>query len=147
MELTAPFAPGDIIQHKNSGSCAIVNFVDNYYLIVGCFNNTTSYTLKENDWGLWRKIGTYDLTNITAIIKEAQNSYYDIQTQVNMAIQIMDNTYANEDGKNKVLIGTDISVNKKTNIVRVQVYKDIGDPYTWVSVLDIYKKYNLKLPK
>ena len=146
MDVKIPFQPCDIIQHKDGG-CAIVNHVNECLCLVGCFNSTTGYTLGEVDFELWHKIGTYDLTNIASAIKEAQDNYYDIQTQVNMAIQIMDNTYANEDGKNKVLIGTDISVNKKANIVRVQVYSDIGDPYTWVSVLDIYKKYNLKLPK
>lgn len=146
MDVKIPFQPGDIIQHKDGG-CAIANHVNEYLCLVGCFNSTTGYTLGEGDWEFWHKIGTYDLTNIASAIKEAQDNYYDIQTQVNMAIDIMDNTYKLSDEDCGILIGNDMRINKRSNSVYVQVYYDIGTPYTWESILDIYKKYNIKLPK
>lgn len=146
MDVKIPFQPGDIIQHKDGG-CAIVNHVNEHLCLVGCFNSTTGYTLGENDFEIWHKIGTYDLTNIASAIKEAKDNFYDVQTQVNMAIEIMDNTYAESSGTGMVLVGTDISVNKNTNRVRIQIFNDIGKPSTWMPVLDFYKKYNLKLPK
>lgn len=146
MDIKIPFQLGDIIQHKDGG-CAIVNHVNEYLCLVGCFNSTTAYTLGEVDFELWHKIGTYDLTNIASAIKEAKAEYIDIQTQVNMALQIMGHTYAHAGDSRRTLIGDTISVNKELNKVFIQVYPDIGDPYTSEPVLDIIKRFDIKISK
>ena len=139
-----PFEVGDIIQHENGGS-AIVNHVNKYLCLVGCFNSTTGYTLGDTDYKYWKKIGTYDLSQIASAIKEAEENAVDLQTQVNMSLSLMDKTFSNctPDSNDKVLVGNDIRVKKEDNKVYIQVYPVVGSGYEWQPVVKFRQKYGI----
>lgn len=139
-----PFEVGDIIQHKNGGSAIITN-VDYAYGNVYGFSSTTCYIIPDTDYKYWKKIGTYDLSQMASAIKEAEENAVDIQTQVNMALSLMDKTFLNytPDSDEKVLVGNDIRVKKEDNKVYIQVYPAVGSGYEWQPVIKFRQKYGI----
>ena len=139
-----PFTVGDIIQHKNGGSAIVVS-VDKPNRTLFCFNSTNYYIVPDIDYKYWKKIGTYDLSKVVSAIKEAEENAVDIQTQVNMALSLMDKKFSNctPDSNDKVLVGNDIRVNQKNNKVYIQVYFDIGGGYEWQPVVKFRQKYGI----
>lgn len=139
-----PFEVGDIIQHKNGGS-AIVTIVNEVRGDVYGFNSTNYYIIPDCDFQFWKKIGEYDLSIIASAIKEAEENAVDIQTQVNMALNLMDKTFSNctPDSNDKVLVGNDIRVRKEDNKVYIQVYPAVGSGYEWQPVVKFRQKYGI----
>lgn len=140
----APYKVGDIIQHKNGGSAIITN-IDHAYGNIYCFSSTTCYIIPDTDYKYWKNIGTYDLSQIASAIKEAEENAVDIQTQVNMALSLMDKTFSNctPDSNDKVLVGNDIRVKKEDNKVYIQVYHAVGSGYEWQPVIKFRQKYGI----
>ena len=138
------FAVGDIIQHKNGGS-AIVCDVDSDDGTAYCFSSTATYEVDEYDHREWKKIGTYDLSKVASAIKEAEENAVDIQTQVNMALSLMDKTYKlyEPESTHSVLVGNDIRVNQKNNQVFIQVYPVVGQGFEWTPVVKFRQKYGI----
>ena len=139
-----PFMVGDIIQHKNGGS-AIISNIDHSLGNVYCFSSTTCYIIPDTDFRLWKKIGTYDLSEVASAIATAEENAIDIQTQVNMALSLMDKTYklCEPESTHSVLVGNDIRVNQKNNQVFIQVYPAIGQGYEWTPVVKFRQKYGI----
>lgn len=139
-----PFEVGDIIQYKNGGSAIITN-IDHTYGNVYCFSSTTCYIIPDTDYKYWKKIGEYDLSIIASTIKEAEENAVDLQTQVNMALSLMDKTFSNctPDSNDKVLVGNDIRVKKEDNKVLIQVYPAVGSGYEWQPVVKFKQKYGI----
>lgn len=84
--------------------------------------------------------GSYDLSKVFQAMENAEANYMDINTQVQYAIQRMNKNVYDQDGNTR-LIGYDIRVLRDSNTVLVQVYSDIGAVHSWVSVVDLLKKY------
>lgn len=139
-----PFIVGDIIQHKNGGS-AIVCKVNSDYETIYCFSSTATYEIDTYDYREWKKIGTYDLFEVASAIKKAEENAVDIQTQVNMALSLMDKTYklCEPESTHSVLIGNDIRVNQKDNQVLIQVYPVLGQGYEWTPVVKFRRQYGI----
>lgn len=139
-----PFEVGDIIQHKNGGSAIITN-VDYAYGNVYGFSSTTCNIIPDTDYKYWKKIGTYDLSQMASAIKEAEENAVDLHTQVNMALSLMDKTFSNytPDSNDKVLVGNDIRVKKEDNKVYIQVYPAVGSGYEWQPVVKFRQKYGI----
>ena len=139
-----PFEVGDIIQHKNGGS-AIVTIVNEVRGDVYGFNSTNYYIIPDCDFQFWKKIGEYDLSIIASAIKEAEENAVDLQTQVNMALSLMDKTFSNctPDSNDKVLVGNDIRVRKEDNKVYIQLYPAVGSGYEWQPVVKFKQKYGI----
>lgn len=139
-----PFEVGDIIQHKNGGS-AIVTIVNEVRGDVYGFNSTDYHIIPDCDFQFWKKIGEYDLSQIASAIKEAEENAVDLQTQVNMALSLMDKTFSNctPDSNDKVLVGNDIRVRKEDNKVYIQVYPAVGSGYEWQPVVKFRQKYGI----
>lgn len=139
-----PFEVGDIIQHKNGGS-AIIVVIDKQNYNLFCFNSTNYYIIPDTDYKYWKKIGTYDLSQIASAIKEAEENAVDLQTQVNMSLSLMDKTFSNytPDSNDKVLVGNDIRVKKEDNKVYIQVYPVVGSGYEWQPVIKFRQKYGI----
>lgn len=138
------FAVGDIIQHKNGGS-AIVCDVDFDDETAYCFSSTATYDIDKCDYKYWKKIGTYDLSTIASAIKEAEENAVDIQTQVNMALSLMDKTYklCEPESTHSVLVGNDIRVKQENNQVLIQVYPVVGHGFEWTPVVKFRQKYGI----
>lgn len=139
-----PFEVGDIIQHKNGGS-AIVVLINKVRGDVYGFNSTNYYVIPNCDFQFWKKIGEYNLSQVASAIKEAEENAVDLQTQVNMALSLMDKTFSNctPDSNDKVLVGNDIRVNQKNNLVYIQVYPAVGGGYEWQPVVKFRRKYGI----
>lgn len=141
---SVPFKVGDIIQHKNGG-CAIVCNVASDYGTAYCFSSTATYEVDEYDHREWKKIGTYDLSKVASAIKQAEEDAIDIQTQVNIALSLMDKTYkiCEPESSHSVLVGNDIRVNQKNNQVFIQVYPVVGQGYEWTPVVKFRRQYGI----
>lgn len=139
-----PFRVGDIIQHKN-GCSTIVCDVSTDDGTAYCFSSTATYEVDEYDYREWKKIGTYDLSEVASAIATAEENAIDIQTQVNMALSLMDKTFSNctPDSNDKVLVGNDIRVRKEDNKVYIQVYPAVGSGYEWQPVVKFRQKYGI----
>ena len=139
-----PFRVGDIIQHKN-GCSAIVCDVSTDDGTAYCFSSTATYEFDEYDYREWKKIGTYDLSEVASAIATAEENAIDIQTQVNMALSLMDKTYkiCEPESTHSVLVGNDIRVNQKDNQVLIQVYPVLGQGYEWTPVVKFRRQYGI----
>lgn len=128
------FKRGDIISCE-SGNTWIVAQVSNS---TGCyfgFNENSTYTLPCERQDNFKKIGEFPLQSIKDAIDDAKRQSLDLQTQVNIAVNLMGQLLGEENGL--LLVLNDMRVDKDKNIVSVRCSDGIGRPDKWMSVVDI----------
>ena len=135
------FKCGDIISCK-SGNTWIVAQASNS---TGCyfgFNANSTYTLPYERQDNFKKIGEFPLQSIKDAIADAKRQSLDLQTQVNIAVNLM-GKFLDADGMDTLLVLQDIRVDKDKNIVSVRCSDGIGRPDKWMSMVDICEEYGV----
>lgn len=135
------FKCGDIISCE-SGNTWIVAQASNS---TGCyfgFNANSTYTLPYERQDNFKKIGEFPLQSIKDAIADAKRQSLDLQTQVNIAVNLM-GKFLDADGMDTLLVLQDIRVDKDKNIVSVRCSDGISRPDKWMSVVDICEQYGV----
>lgn len=135
------FKCGDIISCE-SGNTWIVAQASNS---TGCyfgFNANSTYTLPYERQNNFKKIGEFPLQSIKDAIDDAKRQSLDLQTQVNIAVNLM-GKFLDADGMDTLLVLQDIRVDKDKNIVSVRCSDSISRPDKWMSVVDICEDYGV----
>ena len=135
------FKCGDIISCE-SGNTWIVSQASNN---TGCyfgFNANSTYTLPYERQDNFKKIGEFPLQSIKDAIADAKRQSLDLQTQVNIAVNLM-GKFLDADGMDTLLVLQDIRVDKDKNIVSVRCSDGISRPDKWMSVVDICEDYGV----
>lgn len=135
------FKCGDIISCE-SGNTWIVAQASNS---TGCyfgFNANSTYTLPYERQNNFKKIGEFPLQSIKDAIDDAKRQSLDLQTQVNIAVNLM-GKFLDADGMDTLLVLQDIRVDKDKNIVSVRCSDGISRPDKWMSVVDICEDYGV----
>lgn len=134
------FKRGDIISCE-SGNTWIVAQASNS---TGCyfgFNANSTYTLPYERQDNFKKIGEFPLKTIKDAIADAKRQSLDLQTQVNIAVNLMGQLLVSNDVS--LLVLTDMRVDKDKNIVSVRCSDGIGRPDKWMCVVDICENYGV----
>lgn len=134
------FKRGDIISCE-SGNTWIVTQVSD---ATGCyfgFNADSTYTSPYERQDNFKKIGEFPINIIKNAIDDAKSQFMDLQTQVNIAVNLMGQLLVSNDVS--LLVLNDIRVDKDKNIVSVRCSDGIGRPDTWMSVVDICENYGV----
>lgn len=134
------FKCGDIIS-RESGNTWIVAQVSNS---TGCyfgFNANSTYTSPYERQDNFKKIGEFPINIIKDAIDDAKSQFMDLQTQVNIAVNLMGQLLVSNDVS--LLVLTDMRVDKDKNIVSVRCSDGIGRPDKWMSVVDICENYGV----
>lgn len=135
------FKCGDIISCE-SGNTWIVAQASNS---TGCyfgFNANSTYTLPYERQDNFKKIGEFPINTIKDAIDDAKRQSLDLQTQVNIAVNLM-GKFLDADGMDTLLVLQDIRVDKDKNIVSVRCSDGISRPDKWMSVVDICEDYGV----
>lgn len=135
------FKCGDIISCE-SGNTWIVAQASNS---TGCyfgFNANSTYTLPYERQDNFKKIGEFPLQSIKDAIADAKRQSLDLQTQVNIAVNLM-GKFLDADGMDTLLVLQDIRVDKDKNIVSIRCSDGISRPDKWMSVVDICEDYGV----
>lgn len=138
--MTPQFKRGDIISCE-SGNTWIVAQVSND---TGCyfgFNANSTYTLPYERQDNFKKIGEFPINSIQDAIDDAKRQSLDLQTQVNIAVNLMGQLLGANDAL--LLVLTDMRVDKDKNIVLLRCSDGIGRPDKWMSVVDICEDYGV----
>jgi len=134
------FKRGDIISCE-SGNTWIVAQASND---TGCyfgFNANSTYTLPYERQDNIKKIGEFPINSIQDAIDDAKRQSLDLQTQVNIAVNLMGQLLGANDAL--LLVLTDMRVDKDKNIVLLRCSDGIGRPDKWMSVVDICEDYGV----
>nr|DAJ99177.1 MAG TPA: hypothetical protein [Caudoviricetes sp.] len=134
------FKRGDIISCE-SGNTWIVAQASN---ATGCyfgFNADSTYTSPYERQDNFKKIGEFPINIIKDAIDDAKSQFMDLQTQVNIAVNLMGQLLVSNDVA--LLVLTDMRVDKDKNIVSVRCSDGIGRPDKWMSVVDICENYGV----
>ena len=134
------FKQGDIVSCESGNTWIVVQVSD----ATGCyfgFNANSTYTLPYERQGNFKKIGEFPLQSIEDAINDAKRQSLDLQTQVNIAVNLMGKLLGEDAAL--LLILTDIRVDKDKNIVSIRCSDGIGRPDKWMSVVDICEKYGV----
>ena len=135
------FKRGDIISCE-SGNTWIVAQASNS---TGCyfgFNANSTYTLPYERQDNFKKIGEFPMNAIENAIDNAKRQSLDLQTQVNIAVNLM-GKFLDADGMDTLLVLQDIRVDKDKNIVSVRCSDGISRPDKWMYVVDICEDYGV----
>lgn len=135
------FKCGDIISCE-SGNTWIVAQASND---TGCyfgFNANSTYTLPYERQDNFKKIGEFPINSIQDAIDNAKRQSLDLQTQVNIAVNLM-GKFLDADGMDTLLVLQDIRVDKDKNIVSVRCSDGISRPDKWMCVVDICENYGV----
>lgn len=135
------FKCGDIISCE-SGNTWIVAQASND---TGCyfgFNANSTYTSPYERQDNFKKIGEFPINSIQDAIDDAKRQSLDLQTQVNIAVNLM-GKFLDADGMDTLLVLQDIRVDKDKNIVSVRCSDGISRPDKWMSVVDICEQYGV----
>jgi len=138
--MTPQFKCGDIISCE-SGNTWIVAQASND---TGCyfgFNANSTYTLPYERQDNFKKIGEFPINSIQDAIDDAKRQSLDLQTQVNIAVNLMGQLLGANDAL--LLVLTDMRVDKDKNIVLLRCSDGIGRPDKWMSVVDICEDYGV----
>lgn len=134
------FKRGDIISCE-SGNTWIIAQASN---ATGCyfgFNADSTYTSPYERQDNFKKIGEFPINIIKDAIDDAKSQFMDLQTQVNIAVNLMGQLLVSNDVS--LLVLTDMRVDKDKNIVSVRCSDGIGRPDKWMSVVDICENYGV----
>lgn len=135
------FKQGDIIcsDYGNTWIVAQVsNRTDSYY----GFNAKETYALPYERQDNFKKIGEFPINTVQRAIDDAKNKFIDLETQISIAVRIMGEILT-ADGKDNLLIGTDLRVSKVSNIVWIECSVNGGIPNKWETIIDICEEYGI----
>lgn len=138
--MKSKFKRGDIISCE-SGNTWIVAQVSNATECYFGFNANSTYTLPYERQDNFKKIGEFPIDTIKDAIDDAKRQSLDLQTQINIAVNLMGQLLVSNDVS--LLVLTDMRVNKDKNIVSVRCSDGIGRPDKWMSVVDICEDYGV----
>lgn len=134
------FKRGDIISCESGNTWIVAQVSD----ATGCyfgFNADSTYTLPYERQDNFKKIGEFQINIIKDAIDDAKSQFMDLQTQVNIAVNLMGQLLVSNDVA--LLVLTDMRVDKDKNIVSVRCSDGIGRPDKWMSVVDICENYGV----
>lgn len=134
------FKRGDIISCESGNTWIVAQVSD----ATGCyfgFNANSTYTMPYERQDNFKKIGEFPINIIKDAIDDAKSQFMDLQTQVNIAVNLMGQLLVSNDVS--LLVLTDMRVNKDKNIVSVRCSDGIGRPDKWMSVVDICENYGV----
>lgn len=134
------FKCGDIISCKSGNTWIVAQVSD----ATGCyfgFNENSTYTMSYERQDNFKKIGEFPINIIKDAIDDAKSQFMDLQTQVNIAVNLMGQLLVSNDVS--LLVLTDMRVDKDKNIVSVRCSDGIGRPDKWMSVVDICENYGV----
>ena len=141
MEKIRPkFKRGDIISCESGNTWIVAQVSDVTECYYG-FNANSIYTLPYERQDNFNKIGEFPLQCIKDAIDDAKRQSLDLQTQVNIAVNLMGQLFGEKNGL--LLVLTDMRVDKDKNIVSVRCSDGIGRPDKWMSVVDICEEYGI----
>lgn len=135
------FKCGDIISCESGNTWIVAQVSDNTECYFG-FNENSTYTMPYERQDKFKKIGEFPIDTIEDAIKTAKCTFIDLQTQVNIAVNLM-GKFLDAYGKNTLLVLQDMRVDKDKNIVSVRCSDGIGRPDKWMSVVDICEDYGV----
>lgn len=135
------FKRGDIISSEFGNTWIVAQASDSTGCYFG-FNVNSTYTLPYERQDNFKKIGEFPLQSIRDAIDDAKRQSMDLQTQVNIAVSLMDK-FLEANNKDSLLVSTDMRVDKDKNIVSVRCSDGIGRPDKWMSIVDICEDYGV----
>lgn len=135
------FKCGDIISCESGNTWIVAQVSDATECYFG-FNADSTYTSPYERQGNFKKIGEFPMNTIKDAIDDAKRQSLDLQTQVNIAVSLMDK-FLDADGMDTLLVLQDIRVDKDKNIVSVRCSDGISRPDKWMSVVDICEDYGV----
>lgn len=135
------FKCGDIISCKSGNTWIVAQASDATECYFG-FNANSTYTMPYERQDNFKKIGEFPMNTIKDAIDDAKRQSLDLQTQVNIAVSLMDK-FLEANNKDSLLVSTDMRVDKDKNIVSVRCSDGIGRPDKWMSVVDICENYGV----
>lgn len=135
------FKCGDIISCKSGNTWIVAQASDATECYFG-FNANSTYTMPYERQDNFKKIGEFPMNTIKDAIADAKRQSLDLQTQVNIAVSLMDK-FLKANNKDSLLVSTDMRVDKDKNIVSVRCSDGIGRPDKWMSVVDICEEYGV----
>lgn len=135
------FKCGDIISCESGNTWIVAQASNNTGCYFG-FNANSTYTLPYERQDNFKKIGEFPLQSIKDAISDAKRQSLDLQTQVNIAVNLM-GKFLDADGMDTLLVLQDIRVDKDKNIVLVRCSDGISRPDKWMSVVDICEDYGV----
>lgn len=129
------FKAGDIVRSIVAIDIVILEASEQKQAYYG-FDSNRTYIIPYKDESIYTKVGEFPLHAIDETIVKAKESYMDLQTQVNIAVQLLDTT-VKADGKPTLYIRSEIYVDKNKSTVYVK-YSDCT-----ISILDLCKDYGV----
>lgn len=135
------FKCGDIISCESGNTWIVAQASNNTGCYFG-FNANSTYTLPYERQDNFKKIGEFPLQSIKDAIADAKRQSLDLQTQVNIAVNLM-GKFLDADGMDTLLVLQDIRVDKNKNIVSVRCSDGISRPDKWMSVVDLCDDYGV----
>lgn len=134
------FKRGDIISCESGNTWIVAQVSDSTECYFG-FNADSTYTSPYERQDNFKKIGEFPMNTIKDAIADAKRQSLDLQTQVNIAVNLMGKLLSENDAL--LLVLTDMRVDKEKNIVSVRCSDGIGRPDKWMSVVDICENYGV----
>ena len=134
------FKRGDIISCESGNTWIVAQVSDSTGCYFG-FNVNSTYTLPYERQDNFKKIGEFPLQSIRDAIDDAKRQSMDLQTQVNIAVNLMGKLLGEDNGL--LLVLNDMRVDKDKNIVSVRCSDGIGRPDKWMSIVDICEEYGV----
>ena len=134
------FKCGDIISCESGNTWIVAQVSDSTECYFG-FNADSTYTSPYERQDNFKKIGEFPMNTIKDAIDDAKRQSLDLQTQVNIAVNLMGKLLGENDAL--LLVLTDMRVDKEKNIVSVRCSDGIGRPDKWMSVVDICENYGV----
>lgn len=135
------FKRGDIISCESGNTWIVAQVSDDTECYFG-FNENSTYTMPYERQDNFKKIGEFPIDTIEDAIKIAKRQSLDLQTQVNIAVNLM-GKFLDACGKNTLLVLQDMRVEKDKNIVFIQCSMGGGKQNRWMSVIDICEEYGV----
>lgn len=134
------FKRGDIISCESGNTWIVAQASDATECYFG-FNADSTYTSPYERQDNFKKIGEFPMNTIKDAIDDAKRQSLDLQTQVNIAVNLMGQLLGANDAL--LLVLTDMRVDKDKNIVSIRCSDGIGRPDKWMSVVDVCEEYGV----
>lgn len=134
------FKRGDIISCESGNTWIVAQAINDTGCYFG-FNENSTYTMPYEGQDNFKKIGEFPIDTIEDAIKTAKCTFIDLQTQVNIAVNLMGQLLGTNDAS--LLVLTDMRVDKDKNIVLVKCSDGIGRPDRWIPIVDLCEKYGV----
>lgn len=135
------FKRGDIISCESGNTWIVAQVSDVTECYFG-FNENSTYTMPYERQNNFKKIGEFPMNTIKDAIDDAKCTLIDLQTQVNIAVNLM-GKFLDAHGKNTLLVLQDMRVEKDKNMVFIQCSIGGGKPNRWMPVVDICEEYGV----